>query len=81
MQNDPISADDLATGAILRMLTMRVARLENPQRPSDAFDEIRDCTVRAIGNAPISDATPATAIRIRAHAQVVTMRLLELADA
>lgn len=73
---DTIDPDAVAIGALLRILTLRIARLERGDAYLDGLDTIREFVVDQIGGMTLRGIGPVEAIRVKAHAQAAAAHIL-----
>lgn len=73
---DELDPDTLAIGVMLRVLTLRVARIECGEAYLSGLDTIREFVVDEIGTMKLASVGAVDAIRIKAHAQATAEHLL-----
>lgn len=73
---DQVDPDTLAIGVMLRVLTLRIARIECGEAYLAGLDTIREFVIGEIGDMTLTSVGAIDAIRIKAHAQAVAEHLL-----
>jgi len=73
---DTIDPDAVAIGTLLRILTLRIARLERGDAYLEGLDVIREFVVEQIGGMTLRGVDAVEAIRVKAHAQAAAAHIL-----